>query len=186
MAQVSMKQAVAKFAQCVGMQFDQVWEAVNTIGALSNLDPAFAEGYVGPATTVVEAMNRLKVMIPEATTDEHINQLITTGITQWVGAAPGAFDTLIEIGEYLTNNTTVVDSLLQSLAKRVRVDAEQFFTAEEKAMGRFNIDAASVLEVQQAAAAAQAAAQAYADQQLAQDPVEEDYFCGIMSIAMTG
>lgn len=167
MAQIGIVQAVEQLAQCSGTNFKTLYAAVAKIGDFADLDAAFAAGADGEINTVVEALNTLQGMIPTVRTNEEITTLANTAIQTWVSNAPAAFDTLLEIGTYLTNNSDVRDSILQSLAKRVAVDQVQNFTTEEKAQGRANIDAASTAEVNLAITTAVSQASTYADEQLA-------------------
>ncbi len=72
-----------------------------------------------------------------------ISTLITQAKDDILGGAGAAFDTLKELQDALQNNPDVVTNIQTALAKRVRVDAEQDFSAAEKAQGRANIGAAS-------------------------------------------
>lgn len=76
-----------------------------------------------------------------------IQGMIDTGLNGIVDGAPDALNTLNEIAAALAEDDSVFDSILLSLAKRVRVDAAQNFTEVEKEMGRSNIGAAKQVDV---------------------------------------
>lgn len=60
-----------------------------------------------------------------------------------LGGAPEALNTLKELADALAGDPTIAATLTASLANRVRVDALQSFTSEQKTVGRQNIGAAS-------------------------------------------
>lgn len=62
------------------------------------------------------------------------------------GMAPDMLDTLKELADFLTDNS-VANGLVQQLSQRVRIDAAQFFTAEQRTQGRDNIGAAAAADL---------------------------------------
>lgn len=65
---------------------------------------------------------------------------ITAVVTQIVGSAPAALDTLHEIADALQNDPNILAAIQDGLAKRVGV-AAQTFTAPEQQQARANIGA---------------------------------------------
>jgi hypothetical protein len=102
-------------------------------------------------TTLVGALNELKSGLTAVTSTAidaaTVQGMIDTGITSLVNGAPDALNTLNEIAAALASDQTALDGILLALAKRVRVDAVQNFTAPEKAQGRSNIGAADAADV---------------------------------------
>ena len=111
-------------------------------------------------STIVGALNELKTGLEGVDLTALINDgdvsatdstlsaskvtgLIATAKDEILGGAGAAFDTLQELQTALQNNPDIITGIQESLAKRVRVDAVQDFTAPEKATGRGNIGAAS-------------------------------------------
>ena len=64
---------------------------------------------------------------------------ITTAVDGLINGAPGTLDTLSEIATALGDNPDVINNILASLGKRVRVDQPQPFTAAEQLMGNQNL-----------------------------------------------
>ena len=56
-----------------------------------------------------------------------------------LGGVGPAFDTLLELSEQLTNDGSLVLQLVADMAKRLRVDAVQVFTAAERLQGQDNL-----------------------------------------------
>ena len=61
--------------------------------------------------------------------------------------AGDALDTLKELADALNNDPNFYQTIANGMAKRVRVDAAQTFTAAEKAQARANIDAYGPVEL---------------------------------------
>ena len=72
-----------------------------------------------------------------------IQALITQAKSDILGGAPASLDTLQEVATALQANDNAEAVILEALAKRVRVDAAQSFTEDEKGQARGNIGAAS-------------------------------------------
>lgn len=71
---------------------------------------------------------------------------ISTAVSDLVGAAPAALDTLAELASALQSDPNVITALQGGLAKRVSVDA-QTFTTPQQDQARINILAASSVDV---------------------------------------
>lgn len=141
-----------------------------TIDALNGKIGALAGLSTTEKSTVVGALNELSVriaaaeqatasLIDDTTTDtdttwssSKIATEIAAGVAGVVGSAPEALNTLSELATALNNAPNAVQGILDILAKVVRVDQEQAFSAAEKAQGRSNIGAASEADLTQLAA----------------------------------
>ena len=88
-----------------------------------------------------------KVAELSAAVDQRIAQAKSDLKAELIGGASSAYDTLGEIQAALQADATATEGILSSLAKRVRVDAVQTFTAPEQAQGRANIGAASAADL---------------------------------------
>lgn len=150
MSKITMDEAVAQLATCTGLKLKTLNQSIQTVqagvGQFASLEQALKDGFTGEQQTIVNALNRLLSLIPEVPSNEAILSIAQTAISQWTTGADAALDTIQEIGDYLANNTDVRDGILQALGKRVAVDHQQNFTAEEEAMGRLNIKALGSVE----------------------------------------
>lgn len=143
---MSIVQLVNLFATAVGLDYKTLAAnlqiAIDNTGDLSLLTSA-------DKSSVVNALNSIKSEIDAipGTDYAQIQTMIDSGLAGLVNGAPDALNTLNEIALALSEDQTALDGILQSLAKRVRVDAPQAFTEVEKAQGRANVGAASAEEV---------------------------------------
>lgn len=137
---MSLKSVVDLFAQTVGTDIKALRAAdaalVQTRGDMTQLNTTHK-------ATLVGALNELKVAVDDSLTESEVSTLISTAIDGLIAGAPGTYNTLKEIADYIAQDQSAAASIAESLAKRVRVDAPQNFTATEKAQGRDNIGAAS-------------------------------------------
>lgn len=143
---MSIVQLVNLFATAVGLDYKtlaaNLQTAIDNTGDLSLLTSA-------DKSSVVNALNSIKSEIDAipGTDYAQIQTMIDSGLAGLVNGAPDALNTLNEIALALSEDQAALDGILQSLAKRVRVDAPQAFTEVEKAQGRENVGAASAEEV---------------------------------------
>lgn len=75
---------------------------------------------------------------------ELAKQAVKDDLTSGAGAA---LDTLKELADALNNDPNFYQTIANGMAKRVRVDAPQTFTAAEKTQARENIDAYGAAEI---------------------------------------
>jgi uncharacterized protein YcbK (DUF882 family) len=68
-------------------------------------------------------------------------------IANWVGAAPAALDTVLEISNALGGDANFAGTMTAALGNRVRVDDAQSFTAPQKAQALTNIGAAAAADL---------------------------------------
>jgi hypothetical protein len=72
---------------------------------------------------------------------------ISSAISALVAGAPGALDTLNELATALGDADDTITALLNGQAKRVRVDAAQTFSPEEKTQGLENLGGQSAAAI---------------------------------------
>lgn len=125
------------------------------MGDLNALQTTEKTNLVGAINEAFASTN----LIDDATTDtdttwssSKIAAQIQAGLASLIDGAPDALNTLNELAEALGDNPDVVQTILDTLGKVVRVDVAQDFTAAEKAQGRSNIGAASEADLTQFAA----------------------------------
>ena len=113
-------------------------------GDLTTLNTTSKDTLVNALNELHTSVGSLNSTVVDAAT---IQGMIDTGIGSLVDGAPDALNTLNEIAQALAEDDTAIDGILVSLAKRVRVDAPQAFTAAEKTQGRDNIGAQDAEEI---------------------------------------
>lgn len=113
----------------------------NLVAALNELKAAVDTVNTGIIDDVTPATNR-------TFSSTKINSLIQAAIDNLVAGAGAALDTLNELATALGNDENFATTVTTALAKRVRADAAQTFTAGEQTQARTNIGAAekSVLD----------------------------------------
>ena len=101
--------------------------------------------------TLVGAVNELKSALTNVSstmvTQPQMTTAINDALNSIIDGAPQAWNTFKEFADYVAADQTAAAAMLDALAKRVRVDAAQNFTATEQAMGRTNIGAASAADL---------------------------------------
>lgn len=116
-------------------------------------------------TSLVGAINEVKAAVNAVDLTALINDTALAGVTNKTysvdkilgllgaletkilgGITPEALDTIKELADYLASET-VANGIVAQMAKRVRVDAAQTFTAGEQAQGRANIAAAAAADL---------------------------------------
>ena len=121
-----------------------VQTALNREGDLATLTTTEKSTLVGALNELKAGLNSVTSTAIDAATAQ---SMIDAGIAALVNGAPDALNTLNELAAALNEDQTALDGILQALAKRVRVDAVQNFTDEEKTQGRSNIGAAASADV---------------------------------------
>lgn len=122
-------------------------------GNLANLTTA-------DKSSLVAAINELKTVVSAATSIDDAQ--VSTGTTyssnkivallgalkaDILGSADAAYDTLLELQQAVQGDQSGIAVLTAAIDRRVRVDAAQTLTVEEKAQARSNIDAAAAGDV---------------------------------------
>lgn len=137
---MSLKSVIDLFAQTVGADVNALRDADDVLEANQGDLSALSTSH---KATLVGALNEIKLVADDALTSSEVSTMITTAIDGLINGAPGTYDTLKEIADYIAADQTAAAAITEALAKRVRVDAAQNFTDVEKTQGRDNIGAAS-------------------------------------------
>lgn len=145
MALVPIDQALDLFVDLTGDELKAVKQKANENadkrGDLTTLPADFTES---ERSTVVSAITKVYNAMPS---DSAMTTIAENAISSWVGAAPDALNTIIELASALQENDGELQAIMEALANRVRVDVAQNFDETKKAMGRSNIDAVSTAEL---------------------------------------
>lgn len=149
----------------IGLDMKSVQAAANLLqtkqGDLSTLTTDEKSSLVDAINEVQAEVNNidLSALIDDTTTDtdstwssSKIVSAIGTAISDLIGGAPEALNTLNELAAALQDNPDMIANINTILGKVVRVDVEQTFSGAEKAQGRTNIGAASDADLAQLAA----------------------------------
>ena len=139
---MSLKSVIDLFAGTVGADIKAL-RAADTALTASRGDMATLS--TTHKATLVGALNELKTAVDDTITEGEVTTLISNAINGLINGAPGTYDTLKEIADYIAADQTAATAIMESLAKRVRVDAPQNFTEAEQAQGRDNLKAASAI-----------------------------------------
>lgn len=134
----------------VAQEFNDVRAKAGNLANLTTTDKS----------NLVAAINELQAAVVSAsaiddqntaTTSTYSSSKIVTLLdalkTEILGGADAAYDTLVEIQQLLQNGTSGLDALLAAVNHRVRFDAAQTLTDEEKAQARSNIGAVALADV---------------------------------------
>lgn len=144
---MSLEAKLLAFAQAVGVD---IGELVTSRGDLSQLTTT-------QKGNLVAAINELKAGLSSIDLTAIIDDAALAGVTDktWsadkiisaldqvktdiIAGAPAAYDTLLEISQYLAANNDQITSILEAIGKRVRYDAAQTLTTAEKKQACDNI-----------------------------------------------
>ncbi len=137
---MSLKSVIDLFAGTVGADIKTL-RAADAVLTASRGDMATLS--TTHKSTLVGALNELKTAVDDTITEAEVSTLIGNAIDGLINGAPGTYDTLKEIADYIAADQTAATAIMESLAKCVRVDVAQNFTEGEKTQGRANIGAAS-------------------------------------------
>jgi chemotaxis protein histidine kinase CheA len=167
MSQVAYEVELAALATCTGTHIGVLNRDINTletlVGAYGSLDAVIRSGVAAnEVNTITGALNSIARSIPAAYTDTQATSAANAAITAWVGAAPGALDTIIELGAALAANGDLITAISSLIANKVDFSVAQNLTEAQKQQARDNIGAISQAQVTLIAQAAADAAQAAA------------------------
>ena len=134
----------------VAQEFNDVRAKTGNLANLTTTDKS----------SLVAAINELQaavassVMIDDAqiaTTSTYSSNKIVTLLdalkVEILGGADAAYDTLVEIQQYLQNGTSGLDALLAAVNNRVRFDGAQSLTVAEQLQARANIGAVAASDI---------------------------------------
>jgi hypothetical protein len=167
MAQVAYEVELAALATCTGTHLGTLNRDVNTletlVGAYGSLDAVIRAGVAAnEVNTITGALNAIARSIPAEYTDTAATAAANAAITAWVGAAPSALDTVIELGAALAANSDLISAISSLTANKVDFSVAQNLTESQKQQARDNIGAISQAQITLIAQAAADAAQAAA------------------------
>jgi hypothetical protein len=136
---MSLETTLTSCVQRIATEFQAVYAGT---GSLINLATT-------NKTNLVNAINEVLSRIGSTQTD--LSAELTTRLAalkaEILGGADAAFDTLKELQTYLETNASEISALLTAIGNRVRYDAAQTLTVEQKAQARANIGAVSATEI---------------------------------------
>lgn len=100
---------------------------------------------------LVSALNEVKASVGDVINDatqtggttwssNKIRSVVNSAISDIVGGAPAALDTLNELAAAFNDNPSVIDGILNAQGNRVAVDQVQAFTAAEQLQGCNNLN----------------------------------------------
>lgn len=136
---------IVQFAETVGQDIHDLRGIATTLesnqGDLTTLTTT-------QKATLVGAINELKAAVTSIPSDVVTRPEMTTAVNDAlngiIDGAPQAWDTFKEFADYVAADQTAATAMLESLAKRVRVDAAQTFTVAEKDQGCENLGIGAV------------------------------------------
>ena len=144
---MSLETKLVAFAQAVGVDIGELIETRGDLAALTTTQK----------TSLVAAINELKAGLGSIDLTAIINDAAGVGVvdktwsadkivsaldalkTEILDGAPEAFNTLKEIADYLAANDGTLEALLTAINNRVRFDAAQTLTTEQKLTACTNI-----------------------------------------------
>jgi hypothetical protein len=128
--------------------------SINTsIGTLSGLSTTAKTNLVSAINELYILSNNINDSATTGTTDktysvDKILSLISSLRQDLLGGVPAAaYDTLLEISDYISNDTTATSGLVLAVSNRVAYNQVQSLTASQKLQARTNIDAYGSVEI---------------------------------------
>ena len=143
---MSLDQKALALAQAVGADIGSLLQDIGDLALLTTVQKQ----------NLVSAINELKSTLAGVDLTAVINDISSANNVAWsadkiiaslnttkqqiLDGAPGAFDTLKEIADYLAGNDTSINTLLTDIGNTVRYDAAQTLTSEQQLQACINID----------------------------------------------
>ena len=145
---MTLEARVVALAQAIGTDVKTLTTAVGSLGSLtttakSSLVAAINE--IAQAGTGASEIDDGAVSGASTWSSNKINTEITGAISDLVGGAGTALDTLKELADALGNDPSFAATIATQIANRVRFDDVQVLTAPQKAQACDNIGAASLV-----------------------------------------
>lgn len=147
---MSLASRIESLVVRVAQEFNDVRAKAGNLASLTTTDKS----------SLVAAINELKAAVVSATAidDAQVSAATTYSSTKIVtlldalkseilGGADAAYDTLVEIQQFLQSGTNGLDALLAAVNLRVRFDAAQTLTVLEQTQARANIGAVSAADI---------------------------------------
>ena len=147
---MTLEARVVALAQAIGTDVKTLTTAVGSLGSLTTT----------AKSSLVAAINEIAQAAASATgiddggtsgastwSSNKINTEITGAISDLVGGAGTALDTLKELADALGNDPSFAAAIATQIANRVRFDDAQVLTSPQQAQARSNIGAAAAADV---------------------------------------
>ena len=145
---MTLEARVVALAQAIGTDVKTLTTAVGSLGSLtttakSSLVAAINE--IAQAATSATGIDDGVTSGASTWSSSKINSEISGAISDLVGGAGAALDTLKELADALGNDPSFATTIATQIANRVRFDDVQVLTAPQKAQACDNIGAASLV-----------------------------------------
>lgn len=149
---MTLEARVVALAQAIGTDVKTLTTAV---GSLDGLTTTAKSSLVAAINEIVQAMASVNATwIDDGTTSasstwssSKISGEIASAVSDLVGGAGAALDTLKELADALGNDPSFATTIATQIANRVRFDDVQVLTAPQKAQACENIGAASLVAI---------------------------------------
>ena len=144
---MTLEARVIALAQAIGTDVKTLTTAVGSLGSLtttakSNLVAAINE--IAQAAASATGIDDGVTGASSTWSSNKISSEISGAVSDLVGGAGAALDTLKELADALGNDPSFAATIATQIANRVRFDAAQVLTAPQKAQACDNIGAASL------------------------------------------
>ena len=140
---MSLETRLVALVNAIGADIKNLLTTRGTMSALSTTDK----------TSLVAALNEVRGLIggggatindsaqngTQTWSSNKIQTQVNAAITALVAGAPTAFDTLIELSNELSNQSSATSNLLTAVGNRIRFDAAQSLTAPQQSQACANI-----------------------------------------------
>lgn len=142
---MSLDTRLVALAQAVGADIGALITSRGVMANLTTTEKSSLVGAINEIKAAVAAVDLTDLVADGSvgTTTVWSSQKVQDSLTalksEILAGAPEAFDTLKEISDYLASNTTAVDGVMTAIGNRVRYDAAQTLTAEQKLQACQNI-----------------------------------------------
>lgn len=145
---MTLEARVVALAQAIGTDVKTLTTAVGSLGSLtttakSNLVAAINE--IAQASAGATGIDDGVTSGASTWSSNKINSEISGAVSDLVGGAGAALDTLKELADALGNDPSFATTIATQIANRVRFDDVQVLTAPQKAQACDNIGAASLV-----------------------------------------
>lgn len=144
---MSLESKLVAFAQAVGVDIGELLATRGDLTALTttaknNLVAAINELQTGLASVDLTALIDDTAVAGDTDSTWSADKIVSSLAalkSEIVNGAPEAYDTLLEISNYLTANNDQITAILTAIGNRVRFDAAQTLTTEQKLQACTNI-----------------------------------------------
>ena len=145
---MTLEARVVALAQAIGTDVKTLTTAVGSLGSLtttakSSLVAAIDE--IAQATASATGIDDGTTGASSTWSSNKISSEISGAVSDLVGGAGAALDTLKELADALGNDPSFATTIATQIANRVRFDGVQVLTAPQKAQACDNIGAASLV-----------------------------------------